>query len=252
MLAKWRLIAMALPFALGVLVLRYFVHSVLNVEGALSFGDSGAVITGAAIIMGLMLNGVIGDYREAEKLPAAVGGNLVAFENFARRGFEVIDKDNTWVHDRLKPLAHAINEWILGRTDTGTMWAAYEDNSQLIVDAAKAGVTIPYLNQLHASNNSLGGALDRIDGIRKTSFIRAGYALLEFLVAVVLGAMVVCDFSPGIAAWLIPSAIAMVYSFMVLFIRDLDNPFGYGDNSGKGSAADVDLDAWTAIYNLYK
>jgi hypothetical protein len=39
---------------------------------------------------------------------------------------------------------------------------------------------------------------------------------------------------------------------MVLFIKDLDNPFGYADNNGKGSAADVDLAPWNGIFATYK
>lgn len=248
-MAKWQLVIKTLPIAAAVLVLRYLAQGVDALHGAVTFGDAGAVLTGAALIMGLMLGGVIGDYREAEKLPAAIGGTFLALESYARRALEVVGKDGSWVHDRVAGVAHAVNDWLYGRLDTGAMWAKYDDINRLCDDVAREGATVPYVNQLHGANNGLGGAIDRVDGIRTTSYIRAGYALLEFLVGLVLLLMIVCSFENAVANWLVPGAVSMVYVFMVLFIKDLDNPFDWG---GKGSAADVDSAYWDNVYKLYQ
>ena len=251
-MAKWSLVLKAAPVAVIVLLLRAAVHTVDSLKGMVTFADTGAVLTGAALIMGLMLGGVIGDYREAEKLIPAVGGLFVGFESYARRSQEVIGKDGSWVHDRVAVVARAVNDWLYGKVDTGAMWAAYEDINRIADKVATEGATIPFQNQVNGANNSLGGALDRIDNIRSTSFIKSGYALLEFLVGVVLMLMVVCTFDNTVASYLVPAAVSMIYVFMVLFIKDLDNPFGYGDNDGKGSAADVDITYWTNVFKLYK
>jgi hypothetical protein len=251
-MAKWQLVLKSLPIAIAVLVLRYFAQGIPALKGAVSFGDAGSVLTGAALIIGLMLGGVIGDYREAEKLPAAIGGGLLGLEAYAKRALQLVDKDNSWVHGRLATVAHAVNEWLYGRMDTASMWAAYDEVNKVCDEVAKQGATIPYVNQLHAANNGLGGAIDRVDGIRTTSYIKSGYALMEFLVGIVLVLMVVCSFDNEAANWLVPGAISMVYVFMVLFIKDLDNPFGWGENGGKGSAADVDSGYWDNVYRAYQ
>lgn len=251
-MAKWQLVLKSLPIAIAVLVLRYLAQGVPALKGAVTFGDAGAVLTGAALIMGLMLGGVIGDYREAEKLPAAIGGGMLGLESYARRALEVVDKDGSWVHARMAGVARAVNEWLYGRMETGAMWAAYEDVNRVCDEIAKSGATVPYLNQLNAANNGLGGSIDRVDGIRSTSYIKSGYALMEFLVGVVLVLMIVCSFDNAVANWLVPGAISMVYVFMVLFIKDLDNPFGWGENGGKGSAADVDSSYWDNVYKTYQ
>ena len=75
---QFRLILRALPVAILVLVLRYVVHNALDIQGIVSFSDAGAVITGATIIVGLMLAGVIADYKESEKLPSVVAGALTS------------------------------------------------------------------------------------------------------------------------------------------------------------------------------
>ena len=168
---------------------------------------------------------------------------------FATRGLQAVDKDSSWVRPRIAKVAHVIDDWWHGRVDSAQLWAAADDLNQLIVDVSKSGATVPYVNQLHGANNGLGGALDRADWIRKTSFIKSGYALMEFLTAVVLLLMVIAEFPAGLASWLVPAAISMVYVFMVLFIKDLDNPFDWG---GKGSAADVDSSYWDNVYKLYQ
>ena len=98
-------------------------------------------------------------------------------------------------------------------------------------------------DRIHAANGNLDDQRAMLD---------AGYALLEFLVALVLLLMIVCSFENAVANWLVPGAVSMVYVFMVLFIKDLDNPFGYGDNDGKGSAADVDITYWTNTFKSYQ
>ncbi len=248
---KWRILLQSIPLAIVVLILRYLLHNVAGKSEILQFSDTSSVLTGAALIMGLMLAGVIGDYREAERLPSEVGGGLLGFELYATRGLQVIDKDSSWVHARIAAVAHTINEWFYGRKSDAEMWAEYDDINQVVVELAKSGMTIPYLNQVHGANNGVAGAIDRITVIRNTSYIKAGYALMEFLIAVVLVLMVVVDFPQGFAQELVPASISIVYVYMFLFIRDLDNPFAYGDHHGTGSAADVSITAWKNAYETY-
>ena len=56
-----KLLAKALPVAILVMVLRLVLHDVLDINGIMSFGDIAAVLTGTALIIGLMLAGVISE-----------------------------------------------------------------------------------------------------------------------------------------------------------------------------------------------
>ena len=180
-MAKWRLLIMSLPVVAIVLGLRYIVHDVAGINDVVSFSDAGAVLTGASIIVGLMLGGVIADYKESEKLPAALAGSLSGFEGLAIKGLEVKGLDTSWVHPRIVKTGTAINDWLYGRISDDEMFAAVGDNAQLIVDLEKAGVPTHYLARLFVANGDLGGALSRMSVIRNTSFIKSGYALMEIL-----------------------------------------------------------------------
>jgi hypothetical protein len=252
-MAKWRLLIMSLPVVAIVLGLRYLVHDVAGINDVVSFSDAGAVLTGASIIVGLMLGGVIADYKESEKLPAALAGSLAGFEGLAIKGLEVKGLDTSWVHPRIVKTGIAINDWLYGRISDDEMFAAVGDNAQLIVDLEKAGVPSHYLSRLFVANGDLGGALSRMSVIRNTSFIKSGYALMEILIAIVLGLLVIVDYPKPTVQWVVSGVLAAAYTYLVLLVKDLDNPFDYGANGEKGSAADVDLSPWKKVFaNLQK
>ncbi len=248
-MAKWRLLIISLPVVVVVLGLRYVVHDVAGINDVVSFSDAGAVLTGASIIVGLMLGGVIADYKESEKLPAAVAGSLSGFEGLAIKGLEVKGLDTSWVHPRIVKTGTAINDWLYGRISDDEMFKATSDNAQLIVDLEKAGVGTHYLARLFVANGDLGGALSRMSVIRNTSFIKSGYALMEILIAIVLGLLVIVDYPKPTVQWVVSGVLAAAYTFLVLLVKDLDNPFDYGANGERGSAADVDLTPWKKVFN---
>lgn len=251
-MAKWRLLFVAVPVSAAVLALRYLVHDVLDYNELVSFSDAGPVITGAALILGLMLSGVMGDYKESEKLPSAVAGGLSGFEGLAVRGLEVKGADASWVRPRITKVAHAIDDWFYSRISDEEVGKATGDLNVMIQDLEKAGVPTHYLARLFIAAGDLGGAISRIQTIRNTNFIKSGYALMELLIAAVLGLMILVDFPSPNVQWIVAGALSLVYVYMLLLVKDLDNPFGYGDNNGEGSAADVDLTPWLNTIKNYR
>lgn len=248
-MAKWRLLLTTIPVVVAVLGLRYLVHNVAGINEIVSFSDAGAVLTGASIIVGLMLGGVMADYKESEKLPAMLAGGLSGFEGLAIRGLQVKDLDTSWVRPRITKIGTAINDWLYGRISDDEMFEKTGDSSQLIVDLEKAGVPTHYLARLFIANGDMGGALSRISVIRNTSFIKTGYALMELLIAIVLGLLVIVDYPKPTVQWVVSGVLAAAYSYLVLLVKDLDNPFDYGANNEQGSAADVDLSPWKKVFN---
>lgn len=240
-MTRWLLVLKAVPVALLVLVARYIVHNTFDLSGLINFSDTGAVIAGTTIIVGLMLAGVISDYKEAEKLPAVVGSSRGGLEGLSVAALQVKDVDGAWVRPRLAAVADAIDEWFFGRLTDEQMWAKQADVSQLIVDVEKAGAPSHYVSRLLTCAGDLSGALGRIAVIRNTSFIRAGYVLMQILVGIVLVLLVIVEFSSPAVQWLVPGVLALAYVYLILLVKDLDNPFGHGDNGGRGSATDVDL-----------
>jgi hypothetical protein len=53
--------------------------------------------------------------------------------------------------------------------------------------------------------------------------------------------LAVVTFPSTVMSWIAPSVLSLAYAYLLLLVRDLDNPFGHGDNDGHGSGADVDI-----------
>ena len=83
--------------------------------------------------------------------------------------------------------------------------------------------------------------LNRVAVIRNTSFIQSGYVLMAFLVGVLQISLAVVSFPSTAMSWVAPSVLSLAYAYLLLLVRDLDNPFGHGENDGAGSGADVDI-----------
>lgn len=242
------LVFKAIPVALTVLLLRWILHYGFDVNGLMSFSDAGAVLTGATVIVGLMLAGVIADYKESEKLPSAIGGSLLAINSLANAALVTKGVDTAFIRPRVAQVAETINDWLYGRVGDDQIPVAQGMVNELIIDVEKAGGGVHYLARLLATASELGAALQRVMVIRNTLFIKAGYNLMRILVAIVLILFILVDFPSEYAQWLVIGALSLAYAYLMLLVRDLDNPFGYGDNDGRGSGADVDITPFTAAY----
>lgn len=223
--SQWRLVTRAIPVALIVLAARYILHNALDVSGLVTFSDAGAVITGATIIVGLMLAGVLSDYKESEKFPAVLGQSLLGLDGLAVAGLAVKELDGSWVRARVSNLTNAIISWVHGDISDQQMWDAQADATQLIIDVEKAGAPTHYISRLLATNGDLSNVLSRMQVIRNTTYIKAGYVLMVLLVSIVLILLVIVDFTSPIMRWVVPGVLALAYTYLILLVRDVDNPF---------------------------
>ena len=241
LLNRFRLALLALPAVLAVMVLRYVLQEVFDIGEVATFGEVGSVITGVTLILGFMLGGVLSDYKESEKLPASVAAALAGFRSTAHSGLLAKDLDVSIINARISKVANAIAGWFVGTNSEDEMWAAMSDLPALIVDLEKAGMASHYVGRLMVLNGELNTTLNRVAVVRNTSFVQSGYVLMTILVLVLQGSLAIVSFPSSIMSWIAPSVLSLAYAYLWLLVRDLDNPFGHGDNGGKGSGADVDI-----------
>ena len=240
-MTRFRLLIGSLPIVAVVLVLRFLLQNVWDIGEVATFGEIGSVITGVTLILGFMLGGVLADYKESERLPATVAGAIAGFAGTCVLALNAKDQDPSWARQRVSRVADTIEEWFLGRASDEQMWGAHADLSRLVNDVERAGSGSHYLGRLMTVNGELTGALNRIAVIRNTSFVQSGYVLMAFLVMVLQVSLAVVSFPSTIMSWIAPAVLSAAYAYLVLLVRDLDNPFGHGENEGRGSGADVDI-----------
>lgn len=244
---KWMLVVKTLPIVAFALGLRFIVTEVMHVHLTLKFSDLAPILTGISVILGLMLTGVITDYKEAEKLPAAISRALNDLDGIGRRGLHRVDEDASAAHKRVLRLTEVVHDWFYGRASNDELWLAQSDMGELILDLDRKNVPDYYLHRLLRVNSDLGAALSRVQVIRDTDFISAGYALMELLVGSVIVTLSVVLFSTPLIGFCITGGLTLIYAYLVMLAKDIDDPFEHGKNNGKGSAADVDLSPFHAV-----
>jgi hypothetical protein len=194
------------------LMLRYIATEVLDMHLTLTFSDLAPLLTGASVILGLMLAGVIADYKEAEKLPAAVARALNDLDGLSRRGLHRMGKDASDAHDRVLALTDTIDDWIYLRVNDDEVWAARSDMGEMILDLDNQDVPEHYLHRLLRVNSDLGAALSRIQVIRNTDFISAGYALMQLLVGGIVLSLSIVVFSSPLIGFGLTAGLSLLYS----------------------------------------
>ena len=238
---KWSILYKSLPFVTGVLVVRLALQELFNLHTDLEFSDISAILTATSLIIAIMLSGVLADYKESERIPSNIGRALTNLEGLAWRGLDLAGKDGQWARDRVLTMAEAIHAWLTQQTDTETMWSAQRDASNLILEVEKEGVPPHYIKRLLEINSELGSNLNRVQVIRDTSYIQPGYAFMELLVGTVMALLAVVKFPAPYIEWPIAGALTLLYVFLVLLVKDVDDPFEYDIDGNNMSAADVDL-----------
>jgi hypothetical protein len=239
-MAKWRLILTTLPMVLGVLAAKEALRLGLHFDGWVAINDLGTVFAAGAFMIGFMLSGVVGDFKESERVPGTIVGMLYGLETslktISRKHPAVAAKN---LPAMLPDLSDTILGWLHKRISEDQLWQVYSKVESEIVDASEhvdGALTAHMLNQL----GTIGGAISRASYISRTGFIASGYAFLQSITGTILLLLMVAKFPTPAAEMILVPFLALLYIMMFRLIKDLDDPFEYNKN-GAGSGSEVDL-----------
>lgn len=237
---KWQLMRKTLPYVLGAIVAKVGIDIGLGWPGVVDFSDMSLVLTGGVFLIGLMLSGTMADYKESEKIPGELACALEAVEEAV-----TLAAASRPALDRRIGLQAALDvvettlAWLQRRTLQREVFAAIERMLEVLATAERAGGTT-YVNRAAGELATVRKLVTRIGVVSQTSFLAPGYALLETLTALVIGLLMIAKFKYLLAEVLLVGFITLIFVYMVQLIRDIDDPFEYGDDGQPGSS-EVDL-----------
>lgn len=102
-----------------------------------------------------------------------------------------------------------------------------------------------FVTRLKGEQAALRRMVLRIDTIRTTSFVAAGYTITEITGSLLMLGLVLSDLGGLAESLFFTGMIALLLTYMVLLVRDLDDPFRY--DQGTEGAADVSLAPLRAV-----
>jgi predicted membrane chloride channel (bestrophin family) len=177
--------------------------------------------------VGFLISGVLVDYKEAEKIPGDLSCSL-----------EVLTDECYIVHKNKKSKeAKELMKYIHDLTSSIIKWLHKKERTEKVLKkitglndyflVLEPLTQANFIVRLKNEQNNLRRFITRIHTIRETSFNPAGYAIAEIISAVLCIGLIFTKIDPYYESIFFVAFVSFILIYMVMLIRDLDNPFGY-------------------------
>jgi hypothetical protein len=196
------------------------------------------IIAANVFLMGFLLTGVLSDFKESERLPGELGACL---ENLAQEVSGIrMARPEANVGPcliLLSQLSSDILSWFHKKHSTAELLEHVNDLTPqfAVMEQWTQGTLVARLKQ---EQGNLRRTLIRIHTIRETSFVSAGYLLGDVITVLLCIGLILAKIEPFYESLFFVGVISYLMIFLLMLIRDLDNPFGYYE---RYSGADVSL-----------
>lgn len=238
---KWKLMLTTLPVVVAVTAVKAGLEFGAGWSGAVDFADVGVVVTAGVFLTGFLLAGTIADYKEAEKLPSQIATTLEVLEEILvlassnRPALNLVE-----LRKSLLSLTDIIIDWFHTRKTSAVMFEAMADFNLVLQSLEKNGAG-PYASRGVPQLANLRSSVSRADVIKRTSFLPPAYALLETVLALVVGLILAAKYKSMLAEFVLVPVLTLIYVYMLRLIRDVDDPFDYAADGKQRGGAEVEL-----------
>lgn len=233
-----RLALQTLPVVVGVVVAKWVLIA-LDAQPLAPNPLLSGLVAAMVFLLGFLLAGTAADYKEAERLPGELASSL---DTIADECLVVYaDKGEPRAVDavaQVRALAVTIRAWLFHNRAFDDVLAevrALNGPFLMLTPLAQPG----FVTRLKSEQAAMRKTLIRIDAIRTTSFVAAGYVIAEMTGTLLLLGLLLSDIGPAAESLFFCGVISLLMTYLFLLVRDLDNPFGYA--RGQEGVADVSL-----------
>ena len=196
-----------------------------------------AIVAGAIFLIGFILAGTMADYKESEKIPSEIATSL---ESMLQEGIFVKNTKPKFNLEKYKQrLLNIVQTFRQDLSKNGKQKKTTQALAELTDSTTEMddlGVSPNYVSRVKVEQANVNKHVLRAFQIKETSFIPAAYAIVEVISAFMIIGLMLLKLDPFIESLIILSIVVYIFLYMIIFIKDLDDPF-----EGHGSYADVDL-----------
>lgn len=238
-------------FVGGIIAIKVIVHG-LGIEGISINPLFSALVASDVFLMGFLLNGVLADYKESEKIPSEIASAMVLVAREVKA--ITIHHPEAMVMedlDSLVMLGQSILAWLEGKENTQNMLNAYDEAHDHVVFASRWLDNSSLKGRLMTEMACILRALNRVEVIRETDFVKMVYWLAYTATSLLCTGLVLAKTNSIVEACFFLFVIAFLLIFLLHLISDLDNPFGYNDpDSAENICLDVLVSAQAKIEQI--
>jgi predicted membrane chloride channel (bestrophin family) len=196
------------------------------------------IVAANVFLMGFLLSGVLSDFKESERLPGELSACL---ENLAQevRGIRMArpEADVGACLVLLSQLSRDMLSWFHKKHRTAELMEHVNDLTPQFA-TMEQWTQATLVARLKQEQSNLRRTITRIHTIRETSFVSSGYLLADLITILLCVGLVLAKIEPFYESLFFVGVISYLMVYLLMLIRDLDNPFGYYERS---SGEDVSL-----------
>jgi len=232
---KWELtLKVALLVVLPGLFIQYYVRlqgwNILDMDIIIA-----SLLTGAVFLIGFMLAGILQDFKESEQLLNNVANGILTIQDHNRTEPNKTKRKELLKH--LFFLSKEVRDWLEDKVKADKIYEMTNDLNHYFAKFDNKNCD----SWMEENQKTLRQTIMRIEVIKNTMFIKAGYTIMEIISAAVIVLILFSQTDTFIlgAATYAASSFTLVY--MILLIKDMDDPFQFDSNEQKLGAAEVSM-----------
>jgi len=223
---KWHLTFKVFPVVLLIIILKFLAHQ-FNLEFISLNPLFTGIVTANIFLLGFLIAGVLSDYKESEKLPGDMATSIETIIDEC-----LIIHKNKKAKPALECLGHTLEvtnsiiKWFHKKERTRTLMDKLSTFNDFFL-AFESLTQANFIARLKQEQSAIRRILIRIHTIRETSFVSSGYAIAEAIAIILAIGLIFVKIDPFYEALFFVGAITFLQVYMILLIKDLDNPFEY-------------------------
>ena len=235
MFQKWSIGLKTLPLVILVALLKFLSHrfgyEVMELNALFT-----SLVAGTIFLIGFLISGVLSDYKESEKIPSELAASLRTLydDTFTISRIKTADTAYQFIEFQ-RSFLHSLVSWFYRTERTKAMLGKISSMNNFFVEFEKEGIQANYIIKMKNEQNSLRKMILRIDTIRATDFVGSAYAIVEAMGFLTVLGLIIINIEPFYASLFLTLLITFLISYMVLLIKDLDNPFDYSVKGERSS-----------------
>jgi hypothetical protein len=237
-LKSWGLVVKVLPIV-GLVAAAKLVTEAFGWEGIEINPLFSGLVAATIFLLAFLLAGTLADYKESERLPGDLASSLETIADEC----EILYADKAAAPaleclSHLDELTSTVLAWLNRRASSGEVLDRICGLNAFFLRFEP--LTQPnFIVRLKQEQAAVRRMVIRIQTIRDTSFIGAGYAIAYLASAVLLAGLLITNIGAAGESLFFVAFITFLLAYMLALIRDLDDPFEF--ENGHAGAAEVSL-----------
>ena len=239
--SRWRLAIQILP-AVALVALAKTVVTELDAESIELNPLYTGLVAGNIFLLGFLLAGTLSDYKESEKLPVELAASLDSISDELRiiaAGEGAAEARAGLEH--VAGIVRSTLEWIYGNRSFDQAIDRVEGLNQHF-RAIEPYTQATYVNRIKGEQSASRRMLLRIYSIHETSFVVAGFMVAALTSALLITVLLFIDVGSLATDVILLCTLTFMLGYVLLLIRDLDDPFEYGAGGERAGSAEASLD----------